>query len=184
MIVVLTVISVIAALLLGVTYSVTKGKILAQDLNAEKEALCTVLPAAVNFSDKITGTEIEYYKGTDKDGNAAGYAFVGEGKGYSSILRIMIGVDTACNVRGIKIISQNETPGLGTRVNEVKTNETLWSKISGKKIETETEPWFQAQFRTKKLEDVDIITGASVTSNAVKDIVKKTVEKFGKEPKS
>ena len=169
---VLTIICIVASLLLGVTYSLTKDKIQIQEENVEKEALTTVLPEAVKFSE-----EKDYYKALDDKGSVIGYVLVGEGKGYSSILKIMVGIDTEGNIKGIKILSQQETPGLGARVDEVAVEGTVWDILRGKKI-VKGEPWFQVQFRNKRLDEIQAMTGATITCDAVVEIVKATIEKF------
>lgn len=172
LILVLTTICIIASLLLAVTYTLTKEKIQASEEKTEKEALTAVLKEASSFV-----KEKDYYKGLNSENDVIGYAFIGSGKGYSSTLRIMIGIDIECNIKGIKILSQQETPGLGARVDSVAVGETLWDVLRGKKIVTK-EPWFQAQFRDKKLDEVQAITGATITSDAVVEIVKEAIDKF------
>ena len=62
----------------------------------------------------------------------------------------MVGVDTGGTVTGIKIIFQQETPGLGAKVEEVASTTTLWTAIAnafsggGEKTE-DLPPWFQEQ---------------------------------------
>ncbi len=74
---------------------------------------------------------------------------------------------------GIEIVDDNETPGLGGRINE---------------------PWFKEQFEGQRIPDdgirvraghadqeagiVDGITGATGTSNAMQAIINRTVEQF------
>jgi electron transport complex protein RnfG len=181
MVVVLTIICVFSALLLGVTYNLTIKNIQLQMVNAEKESLKSVLPDAKDFSQKISGKAIEYYKGFDEANSIVGYAFIGEGKGYSGPIVIMIGVDKNLDIKGIKILSQRETPGLGSRVEEVSGGGTIWDLFKGKRVEKSNEPWFQKQFREKSIDKVDTITGATITSRAVIDAVKDAVEKFKKE---
>lgn len=181
MILVLTVICVVAALLLGAAYSLTTDKIEKQKEEMIKDSLKAVLPSADSFSDKVKGRTMEYFKGLDKNGSVIGYAFLGEGKGYSSVISIMIGVDIYGKIQGIKILNQNETPGLGTRIEEVKGTRTVWDLIKGKKIERSNIPWFQKQFSEKPIGEVQVITGATITSKAVINTVMDTVEKFKNE---
>lgn len=146
MILVITIICIVSAFLLGVTYSVTIDKIKFQEELAERNALKTVLPNAVDFSKETP----VYYKGFNSEGEIIGFAFLGEGRGYSSIIRVMVGVDTEGKVQGIKILSQKETPGLGAKIEEA---------------------WFQKQFSERDIDDIDTITGATISSNAVQKIV-------------
>ena len=73
----------------------------------------------------------------------------------------MVGMDTNGIITHIKILSQDETPGLGAKIVEVANGES--------------EPWFQRQFSGKKASDldhaVDAITGATITSKAVIDSI-------------
>lgn len=153
MVFVLTSICVISAFFLGLTHSLTADRIRFQEEMAEKRALKSVLPYAVDFSKETPG----YYKGLNSEGEIVGYAFIGEGKGYSSTIRIMIGIDTKGVLQNIKIISQKETPGLGAKIEE---------------------QWFQGQFGKKEFDEIDTVTGATNSSKAVKDTVKSALEKF------
>jgi len=190
LIVVLASVCIAAALLLGVTYSLTSGRIQLQEQQAEKAAVLCALPVAEKISAQITDKPIPYYEGYDASGGVIGYAFTGSGKGYSSTIKIMIGVDENMTIQGIKILSQQETPGLGDKVDEVKSTGTLWDLLRGKKIPPAGRPWFQEQFAGKNTETVNeitFITGATITSKAVLDIVKSTIEEFrdqltGQEP--
>lgn len=176
LVLVLTVICLASGLMLGVTHSVTREKIQMQEENEKQQALKIVLPEAVSFS-----VIDYYYKGIDSDGKIIGYAFMTEGQGYSSVLKIMIGIDLKKNIQGIKIVSQKETPGLGDRVNELKTVGTVWDVLKGKKVEQPARPWFQAQFAGKtidQIDNIDMITGATITSKAVRDAVGKAVNNF------
>jgi electron transport complex protein RnfG len=82
-----------------------------------------------------------------------GAAFKASGKGYSSIIETMVGMLKDGTITAIKVISQNETPGLGARV---------------------AEPEFTGQFENiKDLSGVSAITGATISSRAVINSVEK-----------
>jgi len=97
-----------------------------------------------------------------------GYIFITRGKGYSSTIEIMVGVDIDGTITGVKIISQQETPGLGDRIEEIRTGEDS--------------PWFTSQFVGKSLSDnlsltkddgiIDAISGATISSSAVTNSIK------------
>ena len=87
----------------------------------------------------------------------------------------MVGVDREMKITGIKIAFQQETPGLGTRIEEVRKGDSA--------------PWFQEQFRGKTLESLEVvraadperieaITGATISSQAVANSVREAVEKL------
>ncbi|RPH99985.1 MAG: FMN-binding protein, partial [Calditrichaeota bacterium] len=108
--------------------------------------------------------EIKFYEGYTslEKTSLVGYAFVSAGRGYSSTIETMVGVDTSGAIIGIRVLRQVETPGLGTRVEEIKYGES--------------DSWFQRQFLRKNAEvinvdkdggDIQSITGATISSRAV-----------------
>ena len=126
---ILGVICLVASVLLSVVYSLTRPKILYQKALEEQESLKDVLPAADSFEPVKEGEEVVYYKALDKEKKVLGYAFKTSRKGYSSDIVTMVGIDPSGVIANIKILSQNETPGLGTRVTEVIQKETLWDVV-------------------------------------------------------
>lgn len=99
------------------------------------------------------------------DGSAAGYAVVFEGAGLWGLIRGYMGIaGDLSELLGIEFTEQNETPGLGSRIDE---------------------QWYKEQFRGIQLVDgqavlrgddgellIDSITGATSTSNAVINIMR------------
>ena len=67
-------------------------------------------------------------------------------------------MDTQGKLIAIKVLSQNETPGLGGQVADA----SFTSRFSGKNI--------------SDLNDIQAITGATISSRAVIDLVKKKAE--------
>lgn len=170
----LCIICLIAAGLLSSVYSLTKDKIAAQKENEEKLSLNEVLPQAKDF-EFIDRGENSFYIGTDAKGKIEGYAFTVEKRGYSSDIVTMVGIDSDGNIKGIKILSQNETPGLGSKIVEVEQDKTIWSVLSKEQQEeAPPKPWFQEQFRgknIKNLDQIETITGATISSTAVIDSI-------------
>ncbi len=161
----------VAAGLLAYVDSLTKPKIEEQKRSEQEEALDWVLPQTKQgvIVPRSAKGEVCYYIGyAHKDTTElVGYAFLAKGTGYSSEIETMVGVDTSGVITGIKILSQKETPGLGTRIMEVKPGET--------------EPWFQCQFKGKRADQVAVkkdggeinsITGATISSRTVTHSIK------------
>jgi electron transport complex protein RnfG len=180
---ILMTITVISAATLAGVYSVTKPKIEEQKRLALERALTIALPTAdpqhifpVRQNDNVL-----YYRGfssTDTS-RAVGYAFVAHGPGYSSVIETMVGVDTLGTIIGMKVLAQVETPGLGTKVEEVKYGET--------------DPWFTRQFLTRRADnlavdkdggDIDSITGATISSRALTNSVVNGYRQFRKKIES
>jgi electron transport complex protein RnfG len=157
---ILGLICIVAAGLLAGVNSLTKTRIIAQAQAEEEASLKEVLPQAIRFEAVKSGEEIVYYKAYDKEGKLIGVAFKASGKGYSSTIETMAGMLKDGTITTIKILSQNETPGLGANVAESS---------------------FSSQFKNKKdLDEVQAITGATISSKAVIDSVKKRAEEIKK----
>ncbi|MGR3311599.1 MAG: FMN-binding protein [Candidatus Brocadiales bacterium] len=194
----LMIICICAAIGLGSIFVLTKGKIQQRQEEKRQKALIIVLPGLNGEPTEITPEDTpvsdKVYKGNGNDDGLIGYAAMGVGQGYSSKLKVMVGVDPSVNnVIAISILFQNETPGLGTKVIEIATNKTIWKVLFGKKEEAISEeelfPWFQEQFagkllnqlivvRVKDPEKITAITGATITTQAVVIAVEDAIEKI------
>lgn len=125
------------------------------------------------------------------------YAAEGAHQGFSSKVRVAVGarvVEDALRVIEVRVISQNETPGLGTKIKDEETNLTLWSKIGsvfGAETVEEKDWWFLKQYREKGIgqllltddagqaaERIVKITGVTITTNACTEAVKKALERI------
>ena len=149
--------TIASASLAGVNY-ITKAKIIGQAKAEEEDSLREVLPEAQSFEPVRREEEVLYYKAYDADRNFIGAAFKAAGKGYSSTVESMVGMDRAGKVTAVKVLSQNETPGLGANV----AGGEFTGQFTGKDI--------------KSLGDVQAITGATISSKAVIDSVKKKAQ--------
>ncbi len=168
----LAVICLGAAGLLSAVHRVTQPKIMAQRLAEEQESLKDVFPEAAEFEPVREDGEILYYKALDGKKKALGYAFKAVRSGYSSDIVTMAGIQPDGRIVRIKILFQNETPGLGMRIAEVIQEETLWDVVLRKvKVMSKPRPWFQERFDGRDAatldETVDAITGATISSRAV-----------------
>ena len=151
-IVVLVLICAVMSGLLAVTNNITDPIIVEAERRAAEEARKEVLSAADSFElveiaalpDGVT----EVYKAS----NGAGYTFsiVAQGYGGKGTLKLTVGIGMDGRITGTKILSQEETPGLGS------------------KIETDA---FQGQFPgqdagyVSDIKNIDTISGATRSSN-------------------
>ena len=152
---VLSIICVVAAGLLAGMNALTRPKILAQASQEEELSLKEVLPQAARFEAVKSGGDTLYFKAFDAKGAFAGCAFKASGKGYSSVIETMVGLNANGTIANIKVLSQSETPGLGANV---------------------ANPAFGSQFANISVSDIDkvqAISGATISSQAVIDSVEK-----------
>lgn len=179
---ILALICLVASASLAVVNSLTRTKILAQAKLEEENSLKEVLPEGVNFEAVKSGEDTLYYKVYNKDSEFIGIAFKASGKGYSSDIQTMVGMKKDGTISAIKVLNQNETPGLGARVIEVSDDTTIWDVLRGKKGDREGKrPWFQEQFANKKIPDlksIQAISAATISSKAVIDSVERKAQEF------
>ena len=159
---ILALICVIAAGLLAVVNKLTGPKILAAAQSEEQAALKEVMPLAVKFNavKSAADKEVLYYKAFDNQDGLIGFVFKASGKGYSSVIQTLAGIFPDGKISAIKILSLNETPGLGMQVREDK---------------------FTGQFNHQNsldLSGVEAITGATISSRAVMDSVMKKAQEI------
>ena len=165
---ILSVTCLTATLVLALTYEVTKPKIEAELKGEESAALKEILPGADTFKEKsIEG--IEYFDAM-KDGELIGYCVRVVANGYNGYIRLVVGIDRSGIIKGVQVLEQYETPGLGSKITEVRPGEK--------------DAWFLRQFKGKSAstvtlkKDVDAITGATISSRAVTNAVRDTVSDF------
>jgi electron transport complex protein RnfG len=175
--VILGLICLVATGLLATVNFFTKTRIAAEVQKEIQISLKEVLPEALNFAEIKFQNETLYYKGFNQDKSLAGVAFLARAKGYSSEIKIetMVGMRPDGMINAIKILTQSETPGLGSRICEIKDSTTIFDLFKGKHPDSYLKPWFQEQFFNKKSSDLDgvsAITGATISSRAVINSIK------------
>jgi electron transport complex protein RnfG len=166
---VLPLITAAAGLLLGGTERCTRAPIAAQHRQQRLQALRAVLPAVDNAPDRdvltlscgrdAQGKEctVTYYLGR-RQGQLVGVAFeVVAEKGYGGPIVLMVGVAPDGTVFRLEVLAQNETPGLGNRIEEPDFRQ----QFAGKSLAA-------ARWQVKKDGgDFDQLSGATISSRAV-----------------
>ena len=107
------------------------------------------------------------YIGLDDQGNKKGISFKATGSGFNGPIEIMVGYNPGeGKLLGIEILSMSETPGLGARIKEGAFTE----QFKGKSAED--------KFVAK--EDVQAVSGATISSTAVANAIKTSLDKIVK----
>jgi len=158
----LTLVVVISIVALTLANGITKDKIVQAKQDAVAEMLATLFPNMESFTYDENGGLYTVLSG----GEPIGHAFMAQGRGYGGTIDILIGLKPDNkSLQGIKIITQQETPGLGAKIintsfldqfNGVGVNEVELSRDGGK---------------------IDAITGATISSTAVVNGVKQAIIK-------
>lgn len=103
----------------------------------------------------------DYYVGV-KEGSPIGYVFIVNGKGLWGTMTGLIGIDpSGSRLLGLTFLNHQETPGLGGRIEEP------WFKAQFRGLAIPTADGDAIVYRTAGVGNVDAITGATLTSNAV-----------------
>ncbi len=176
--VILMVYSAVAGLFLGWVNNATDPKIREQKRLEIETAIKEVLPASATFFEtktfpstdgKSQDTVFIGYSDSTKQ-TIIGFAAMAKGSGFSSTISTMVGLNVDMSINAIKVISQSETPGLGTKL---------------------VEPEFITQFPSKNSEQLAVdkdggtiksITGATISSRACTNSIKALITKLSKLP--
>ncbi len=104
-----------------------------------------------------------------KDGSLAGHVAKATGQGYADKIEVLLGLDAGgTKITGLFILDQKETPGLGNRILEKPWRDQFTEKPSGI-------PLVVVKAKTGKGNEVDGISGATISSRAVTGIVNTTI---------
>jgi len=117
-------------ILIALTDLVTAKEIAARALEDKINSLSQVLPAELHdnnpIADAITlkdehGKDAIVYRAL-KGGKVTGLAYEIYGSGYAGEIKLMLGVDAAGKVLGVRVLAHKETPGLGDKIEVKKTD--------------------------------------------------------------
>lgn len=176
---ILLLVTAIAGAALSMVNAITKPRIELQKKLVLERALTQALPNADKNAIILFEKDSQsFYKGFSSPDTTelVGYAFVAKGKGYSSEIETMVGVDTTGKIKGLTVLHQVETPGLGTKIEEIKYGEDS--------------PWFLRNFISKKWNglavdkdggEIQSITGATISSRAVTNSIREGLQNLEKQ---
>jgi electron transport complex protein RnfG len=167
----LIVVYVVGGMLLAGMYIYTSPIIYQNTVVAGKQAaLLKILPEAESIKKAGDWTihehHAEYYRA--KKGKATvGYIIESYGKGYSSLIHVLIATDTNLAITRISILSHAETPGLGDEIEkDYFRNQFIGKKAAAMKV-----------LKESTTENIQAITGVTISSRAVtEDAVKNALE--------
>lgn len=169
--------------LVSLTHQLTKSHIAhAAELN-QQQILNQVVPAALHDNDLFAAcVELtsEQYLGNDKphrafiakqQGQPTGIAIETTAPGgYAGSIELIVGIQLNGEITGVQVLSHQETPGLGDKIEKRKTN---WvDSFIGQLLEDEKDPAWAVK---KDGGQFDQFTGATITPRAVVGAVKNTL---------
>ena len=179
MVVSLLVITIISGLSLGFVNDFTKQPIKDAKIAKKIKALKLVLPAFDNnpveevkmLKSDLAKDSVEIYL-AKKGENNVGTAIIGSSeKGFSGLVKLMVGFKPDGSIENIQVLEQKETPGLGTKMKEEK----FLQQFRGKNPST-----FNLK-PTKDQGEVDALTGATISTRAFSEATQMAYDIFKKE---
>ena len=163
---VLLVTSVVVALILAFTNSVTKDKIAENTRKEQDAAKIEVLAGATIFEDvdfkDETGLVKNVYLGKNEKHELIGWCVSVTPSGYGGVIDTMVGISRDGAVSGVKIISLSETPGLGAKATDASFLDQFAGKLGDGTLAV-------IKSGTAGEGEIMAISGATITSSAVKD---------------
>ncbi len=125
------------------------------------------------------GGKTRYYSAFEaaySDKSPAGLAVKASGQGYGGSIELLIGMDLPNHlIKGIYILDQKETPGLGNRISE-----PLW--LAQFKDHPMDQPYKLIKQGQKEVQGIDAVSGATISSKAVVAIMNQVMEDMVFEP--
>ena len=175
---ILTIITIAAGFFLGIVYEVTKEPISQQQEKQKQEAYYHVFKDAESFADSSVeiqkvqqhlleadfGSQIidEIVIAKDSAGISLGYVLlITSTQGYGGDITFTMGVSLDGMINGISILSINETAGLGMKANTPEFKKQFENKNVEKFVVTKS--------GVSQDNEIDAISGATITTNAVTD---------------
>lgn len=169
---ILLLITAISAFILATSNNATSDKIEEADRIANDEARKEILPDAKDFEpidkeklDSIQSSNegvLEIFEGKDKSGEIVGYTLKTVVGGFGGDIEMITGVSVDGKITGIDVLNHSETPGLGAKAEEPEFQQRF------KDVPTENELIIVKESPSNNNE-VEAITSATITSNAVAD---------------
>ncbi len=164
----LMLVTAVSALALGSVYNLTKGPIEMAKQKKQEEAIKQVLPAF----DRLETIKVK--SAHEEDSLQFNVAFVADEivgvavntytkKGFSGIIRLMVGFLPDGTINNVSVLDHKETPGLGDKMQK---NKSEWSnQFNGKN------PGANNIKMKKDGGEIDAITAATISSRAYTDAV-------------
>ena len=166
----LTLITLVAAGLLAGIYSLTKDTIAATNAAKQQAAIIAVLPQVegLNIAEPLEVDGITIFKAHQGDTFAGAAVKVAE-NGFGGTFHVMVGFDNAGTITGFEVLDHQETPGLGSKMQEWFQNVRTIIGLN---------PTQSNLTVSKDGGDVDAITAATISSRAFLAAVNKAYNAY------
>ena len=156
---VLAIICLVITALLSVSHEITQPIIQENERKTAELARAEVLAEADSF-EQLTGEFPEGVQEVYAAANGVGYTVTITSKGYASDpLKVMVGIKEDGTIEKVKVLANNETPGLGSKV----SNDEFVNQFNG---------------MGSSMDGFEAIGGATLSSNAMRRAVETSFQVY------
>lgn len=152
---ILLIICSLTAAAVSLVYGLTYAKAEENLLSEKRVAMADI------YGEGISVDEVDCPEGVDavyritKGSDLLGYSVSVTGSGFGGDMDVLVGYNADGSIRGVRLISHSETPGLGSRVGEADYLEQYVSKSGGLVLD----------------QDIDSVSGSTISSSGLLDAV-------------
>ncbi len=147
------------------------GKAMAEKMAAQDQKL-EIIPRVLKVE---TAGQKKFYTiyETRYQKSLKGWVVKVSGAGYADKIEMLLGLDPeGKTISGLFVMDQKETPGLGNKI----VNEKWRNQFVDKKTGT---PLVVVKTKAAAPNEIDAVTGATISSNSVADIINTAVQDIG-----
>lgn len=128
-----------------------------------------ITPQSMSIEKQGKKYHYSVYETRFPDGKQAGWVAKTTGQGYADKIELLIGFDSGAEtITGLFVLDQKETPGLGNKIIKREWRDQFINKGTDRNIVAKKKD-------AEASNEIDAITGATVSSKAVCTIINKTV---------
>ena len=174
----------VAGALVGLVYTLTIGRVREHRAATMREAIAEVLHEPARWDtlymegDKLvlrpTGDPARLprvFKGYDASGKEIGVAVLAAEPGFTEIISLIFGFDPESGrLLGMKVLEQKDTPGLGDKIQKDSSFVNQFTGVIA--------PLKGVKRRSGSAGEVDVISGATISSRAVIRIINNAVARW------
>jgi len=181
MVAALALVGMLSGLVLVFVYQYSMPKIKKNLTKATISSIKNIFPKMkdVKIIKKYKDRSKDIIKVVDKDGKTLGYACAAKGNGYQGTIELVLGTNSdISNLEGFEVLESQETPGLGAEI----TGMAFRKQFIGLSITHLIE--YVKNKKPDQPYEIEAITGATISSRAVVNILNRRITKLRKELKS
>jgi electron transport complex protein RnfG len=177
MVIVLTAVGLLSGGFLASVGILTKDRIALNKKMEIERAIVSVVPGSVASETLYEEKDFIVYGGKNEAGDLQGFAIYTSGVGFQDKIILMIGTDASLSrLNALAVLDQKETPGLGAKIVDRTSFLVYWENKDFSQPFSLRKPPAPSP-ESLSASEVNTITGATISSEAVLNIVNAAREK-------